>query len=95
MTPAGCIAPYAFSVVARKALDGKLYQLRDNLLPKSLPPRSVRLQIQDVVRDLLHLSKLFREGSMVRHILRSTVQITLHLLFSQGARVAQIQIPLG
>jgi len=27
----------------------------------------------------------------MRHILRSTVQITLQLLFSQGVRIAQIQ----
>jgi hypothetical protein len=49
------------------------------------------MQIQDIIRDLLHICKLFREGSMERHILRSTVQITLHLLFSHGMRAAQFQ----
>ena len=89
----------ALSFVVRKALDGELYQLRDYPLPKSLPPRSVRLQIQDVVGDLLHLCKLFREGSMERHTSFHRPNHIASFFLSKSARRANprrtSQIPSG
>ena len=73
-----------FDFLAHLYQENRLFELRDNRLPTSVPPRATTCLIVNTFKMVLSLCPLFPEGSNERETLRQFVHFLPQLLHAQG-----------
>jgi hypothetical protein len=73
-----------FDFLAHLYQENRLFELRDNRLPTSVPPRATTCLIVNTFKMSLSLCPLFPEGSNERETLRQFVHFLPQLLHAQG-----------
>jgi hypothetical protein len=80
-----------FDFLAHLYQENRLFELRDNRLPTSVPPRATTCLIVNTVKMVLSLCPLFPEGSHERETLRQFVHFLPQLLHAQGLRHQDVE----